>query len=240
MDAYFQHYFHMPCMGVLHEPTIYRMIDNNTLPPILAAAVCAITASLVSSVSAGKELAEQCNETVEWFLFRKQGDMEADLLPYYVLSLVYNWMSKPWGKVWMTVAQAARLIRCLQLNYEPEVPSDREQQMSPVDQEIRRRSVWQIYIIDHFLGSGYDDYILLPSSLMHLRLPSMDSAFKEGRPSTVKLVDGNPFATTNCAEQSFSACHIRILTIRSQILRYSNHTSLHCIQAAGCARAQLT
>lgn len=218
VDAYFEHFFHMPCMGVLHEPTIYRLIEEDNLSPDLAAAVCSITATLVSTVSAGQTLAALCNESVEYYLFRNLGLMEPELLTFYVLTSMYNWMSGPWSKVWMNISTAARLIRCLQLNYDPEYKNGAGQ-VSATQQEIQRRSVWHIYLIDHFLSSGHDEHVLLQSDLMHLRLPCSDQSFRDGSPSPVKLINGDPFSSTSLTDQSLNAYHVRILTIRSHILR---------------------
>ncbi|KAK6067711.1 GNAT family protein [Seiridium cupressi] len=215
-DVYFEQLFHMPCMGFLHAPTIYRLIEEDKLSPALAAGICSITADFVSPGAAGCALALRCNEQVEFFILRNSAFMSRDYLVYHLLATLYNWMSGPLSKVWMLTATASRLIKCLQLNYEPDL---RPTQETYPEREIQRRSVWQIYIIDHFLSGGHDEHLLLPSSSIHIRLPCSDQVFRDGLPSAMETLDKNPSIPSNVGDYSLDACHVRLLTIRSQVLR---------------------
>ncbi|KAM0812662.1 hypothetical protein AB5N19_12653 [Seiridium cardinale] len=215
-DVYFEQLFHMPCMGFLHAPTIYRLIEEDKLPPALAAGICSITADFVSPGAAGCALALRCNEQVEFFIIRNSAFMSREYLVYHLLATLYNWMSGPLSKVWMFTATASRLIKCLQLNYEPDL---RPTQETYPEREIQRRSVWQIYIIDHFLSGGHDEHLLLPSSSIHIRLPCSDQVFRDGLPSAMETLDKNPSIPSNVGDYSLDACHVRLLTIRSQVLR---------------------
>lgn len=215
-DVYFEQLFHMPCMGFLHPGTIYRLIDEDKLPPALAAGICSITADFVSPGATGRALALRCNEQLEFFTLRHCGFMSPDYLVYHLLATLYNWMSGPLAKVWMWSATASRLIKCLQLNYEPDM---RSTQLTYPEREIQRRSVWQIYIIDHFLSGGHDEHLLLPSSSIHIRLPCSDQVFRDELPSTMETYNQNASIPSTVGDYSLDACHVRLLTIRSQVLR---------------------
>ncbi|KAI1867032.1 hypothetical protein JX265_007608 [Neoarthrinium moseri] len=215
-NIYFDHLFHMPCMGFLHPGTIYRLIDEDKLSPALAAGICSITADFVSPGPAGREFAVRCNERLEHDALRNFAFMDQEQLVFHVLATVYNWMSGPLSKVWMWTATAGRLIKCLQLNYEPD---HRSVQVAPSEREIQRRGVWQIYIIDHFLSGGHDEHLLLPSNSIHIRLPCSDQVFRDDLPSTMETLDRNPSIPSSLGDYSLDACHVRLLTIRSQVLR---------------------
>ncbi|ETS76310.1 hypothetical protein PFICI_11697 [Pestalotiopsis fici W106-1] len=216
VDVYFEQLFHMPCMGFLHPGTIYRLIEQDKLPPPLAAGICSITADFVSPGAAGRAFALQCNEQLEFFVLRNCAFMTRDYLVYHLLAVLYNWVSGPLAKVWMWTATASRLIKCLQLNYEPDLRSSQE---TYAEREIQRRSVWQIYIIDHFLSGGHDEHLLLPSSSIHIRLPCSDQVFRDEQPSTMDTLDKIPPVPASLGDNSLDACHVRLLTIRSQVLR---------------------
>ncbi|KAF7535209.1 hypothetical protein G7054_g5541 [Neopestalotiopsis clavispora] len=216
VDMYFEQLFHMPCMGFLHPGTIYRLIEQDKLPPPLAAGICSITADFVSPGAAGRAFALQCNEQLEFFVLRNCAFMTRDYLVYHLLAVLYNWVSGPLAKVWMWTATASRLIKCLQLNYEPDLRSSQE---TYAEREIQRRSVWQIYIIDHFLSGGHDEHLLLPSSSIHIRLPCSDQVFRDEQPSTMDTLDKIPPVPASLGDNSLDACHVRLLTIRSQVLR---------------------
>jgi hypothetical protein len=216
VNAYFDHFYQMPCMGFLHPKTVYRLIEEDNLSPHLAAGICSITAMVVSTAEVGRVFAARCNEQVEFHLVRNFGQLRADSLIFHVLVTVYNWMCGPLSRVWMWSSTAARLIKCLQLNYDPDYRSVRT---THIQRELHRRSVWQIYIIDHFLSGGFEEHLLLPTSSMHLRLPCGDETFREGLPSTMETLNRNSSIPSDRNDNNIHAAYVRLLTIRSQILR---------------------
>lgn len=164
------------------------------------------------------------------------GQMCPDLLVLHAFVTTYNWQSGPLSKVWMWTSTAARLIKCLQLNYDPgRNPAGRDF----AQQETLRRTVWLIWVIDQFLAGGFNEHLLLPSASMHLKLPCGDEAFKVGAASTALTLKesslspspsppSSSFSSSNilgCSQPglndfSLTAALIRLLNIRSQILRY--------------------
>lgn len=49
MDVYFDSFWYIPCQGILHPATTYRLIEEDNLSPHLAAAVVSLTATVVST-----------------------------------------------------------------------------------------------------------------------------------------------------------------------------------------------
>lgn len=216
MDVYFEAFWYVPCQGILHSATTYRLIEENSLPPYLAAAVVSITSTMVTNISQGRLLAAQCNEQVEQYVMRKFGHMDPDLLVLQAFVTTYNWMSGPLSKVWMWTSTAARLARCLGLTHEPEY---RPEKGGFARQESLRRAVWQIWTIDRYLSGGFEEHVLLPSSSMQLKLPCNDDVFRQGLPSTEATLHEVPLQP-NHGDFSLNAAHIRLLNLRTQILRY--------------------
>ena len=216
MDVYFEAFWYVPCQGILHPATTYRMIDENRLPPYLAAAVVSITSTVVTDVSQGRLLAAQCNEQVEQHVMRQFGHMDPNLLVLQAFVTTYNWMSGPLSKVWMWTSTAARLARCLGLINEPEY---RQEEGGYARQECLRRAVWQIWSIDRYLSGGFEEHVLLPSSSMQLKLPCNDDVFRQELPSTEATLHEVPLQP-NHGDFSLNAAHVRLLNLRTQILRY--------------------
>ncbi|KAK8048439.1 zinc finger transcription factor 1 [Apiospora phragmitis] len=214
MDVYFEAFWYVPCQGILHPATTYRLIEENRLPPYLAEAVVSITSTMVTSISQGRLLAAQCNEQVEQYVMRKFGHMDPALLVLQAFVTTYNWMSGPLSKVWMWTSTAARLARCLGLIHEPEY---RLEEGGFARQESLRRAVWQIWIIDQYLSGGFEEHVLLPSSAMQLKLPCNDDVFRQGLPSTEATLHEVPLQP-NHGDFSLNAAHIRLLNLRIQIL----------------------
>lgn len=52
MDVYFESFWYIPCQGILHPATTYRLIEEDKLSPHLAAAVVSLTATVVGSFPA--------------------------------------------------------------------------------------------------------------------------------------------------------------------------------------------
>ncbi|KAK8124825.1 uncharacterized protein PG998_000584 [Apiospora kogelbergensis] len=209
MDVYFEAFWYVPCQGILHPATTYRMIDENRLPPYLAAAVVSITSTVVTDVSQGRLLAAQCNEQVEQHVMRQFGHMDPNLLVLQAFVTTYNWMSGPLSKVWMWTSTAARLARCLGLINEPEYRQE--------EGECLRRAVWQIWSIDRYLSGGFEEHVLLPSSSMQLKLPCNDDVFRQELPSTEATLHEVPLQP-NHGDFSLNAAHVRLLNLRTQIL----------------------
>ncbi|KAK7949754.1 hypothetical protein PG988_016393 [Apiospora saccharicola] len=214
MDVYFEAFWYVPCQGILHPATTYRQIEENCLPPYLAAAVVSITSTMVTNISQGRLLAAQCNEQVEQYVMRQFGHMDPDLLVLQAFVTTYNWMSGPLSKVWMWTSTAARLARCLGLTHEPEY---RPEEGGFARQESLRRAVWQIWIIDRYLSGGFEEHVLLPSSSMQLKLPCNDDVFRQGLPSTEATLHEVPLQP-NHGDFSLNAAHVRLLNLRTQIL----------------------
>ncbi|KAK8041927.1 zinc finger transcription factor 1 [Apiospora rasikravindrae] len=214
MDVYFEAFWYVPCQGILHPATTYRLIEENRLPPYLAAAVVSVTSTMVTSISQGRLLAAQCNEQVEQYVMRQFGHMDPDLLVLQAFVTTYNWMFGPLSKVWMWTSTAARLARCLGLTNEPEY---RPEEGGFARQESLRRAVWQIWIIDRYLSGGFEEHVLLPSDAMQLKLPCNDDIFRQGLPSTEATLHELPLQP-NHGDFSLNAAHIRLLNLRTQIL----------------------
>ncbi|KAK7952568.1 uncharacterized protein PG986_008296 [Apiospora aurea] len=214
MDVYFEAFWYVPCQGILHPATTYRLIEENRLPPYLAAAVVSVTSTMVTSISQGRQLAAQCNEQVEQYVMRQFGHMDPDLLVLQAFVTTYNWMSGPLSKVWMWTSTAARLARCLGLTHEPEY---RPEEGGFARQESLRRAVWQIWIIDRYLSGGFEEHVLLPSDAMQLKLPCNDDVFRQGLPSTEATLHEVPLQP-NHGDFSLNAAHVRLLNLRTQIL----------------------
>ena len=47
MGVYFESFWYIPCQGILHPATTYRLIEEDKLSPHLAAAVVSLTATVV-------------------------------------------------------------------------------------------------------------------------------------------------------------------------------------------------
>lgn len=70
-------------MGFLHPGTIYRLLDEDKLPPALAAGICSITADFVNPGPSGRSFAISCNEQVEFQVLRDFASMSSEQLGMY-------------------------------------------------------------------------------------------------------------------------------------------------------------
>ncbi|KAJ2896128.1 hypothetical protein MKZ38_005852 [Zalerion maritima] len=223
MNAYNEHLYNLPCYGFFHPARMRREIQEDRLYPGIAAGLCSATATILNPGDAGRDFARKCNDQVEFHIFRNMGNFCELSLTLILLGNHYNWIHGQWGKMWMYVAQAARLVHALQFNW------DAESAPGPngfVEQEIRRRLTWQTYLMDRLLSDGFDDYILCPDKTMYLRVPCDERSFQENRPVEMERLDQKP-GTGVSGMLSLHSFHIRAIGLRHMVLgttkKYGGH-----------------
>lgn len=207
------------CMGIMQMEQTLRRLEENRLHPIIAAAVCATTSHVVHPGQKRIPFADRCADQVDFYLFRNMDsflrqDAHENLI-ILICAIIHFWHENQMCKVWMYMGLAARLITALQLNWDGAGDS-------PVKQEINRRRVWVVYILDRRLAGGFDEHLLLRDVDMHIKLPVSDEVLFQSHNASLAEQPSLP------AEQSgphkgppilsLDGYHLRLHRIRHQIL----------------------
>lgn len=187
MDAYMENMYWLPCQGFLHPETTYLEIQEGTLDPITAAAICCITAVFVSRSDSGGVFGQKCRDHVEMHLFQNIYKFSEDLLILFALSTTFNLIRGEFAKVWQSFGVASRLMLGLRINWDVS-----RQSQSFAQDETLRRICWQLFRLDRMLAGGYDEYIALRAENMKIALPCNEAAFRQNRPVAAERLYDKP------------------------------------------------
>ncbi|KAL9116431.1 MAG: hypothetical protein Q9187_007044 [Circinaria calcarea] len=140
------------------------------------------------------------------------------------------------GRSWMLAGMAMRMAYALQLHRELEYdPLGRERdkgsELSFVDREIRRRTMWSCFLMDRFNSSGTERPMVINEENIKVQLPIKESNFQMEIPGPTESLDGtapNPVQPDtgqvsipkgNMGVASYS---IRIIALWGRVIRYFN------------------
>ena len=138
VSAYFEYIYPLPGCAFLHPAIIHRRVEDGTLNPDLATAICAITGTLVGRGAEGHAFAARCCGQLEQHIFQDMGKLNVETLRLVVMAVIYHTSSGNWAKAWMYHGMSARLAKALGLH--------RETEGTFIEQECAKRLVWQIFV----------------------------------------------------------------------------------------------
>ncbi len=136
----------------------------------------------------------------------------------------------------MFAGMATRMAYALQLNREMDHDplgrnSDKKNELSFTDREIRRRTMWACFVMDRFNSSGTERPMFADEDDIKVQLPIKESNFQSEIPGPTEDLNGNvPNAVTSDAGQSsdpkdnmgVAAYMVRIVTIWGRVIKYLN------------------
>ncbi|TWU77358.1 hypothetical protein ED733_005696 [Metarhizium rileyi] len=210
VDAYMDNMYWLPCQGFLHPDTTYREIQEGIFDPIVAAAVCGITAVFVSPSDSGGEFGVKCSSHVEMYLFQNIYKFSDDLLVLFALSITFNLIRGEFAKLWQSFGVASRLMLGLRVNWDV-LPRNQ----TFAQQECLRRIAWQLFYLDRMLAGGYEEYISCRAENMQIALPCSEAAFRENRPINAERLYDKPGSHPSTI--NLHAYQLRLIDLRHRI-----------------------
>lgn len=166
-----------------------------TLPPVLILSVCAVSArfsrhpklNCEPAFWRGDEWADVAREIVtkryEW--------PNITILTCLLLLGLHEFGTCHGGRSWALGGQAIRMAFALQLHkdldYDPQKPGV---QLTFVDREIRRRTMWACFMMDRFNSSGTDRPTFIKEEALKIPLPVKEKNFQFGMPAPTENLQG--------------------------------------------------
>ncbi|CRK41478.1 hypothetical protein BN1723_005156 [Verticillium longisporum] len=223
---------------LLHKPSYMRKLKAGTLPPVLILSVCAIAArfsthpKLNSSPNflRGEEWAsharEICTTRYEW--------PNITILTCLLILGLHEFGTCHGGRSWALGGQAIRMAFALQLHkdleYDP-LGQKGASQLSFIDREIRRRTMWACFLMDRFNSSGTDRPMFIKEDTVKIPLPIKEKYFQLDMPGVTETLAGNP-SRTPTPEDSYmpdakdnigvAAYMVRSISLWGKIIGYLN------------------
>lgn len=211
IDAFFEYIYPVPTFNFLHRADFIRQYSSGEAPPALLLAVCGAASRFLPDSAERTALTISWIDRSESIILRSLGRFEVVHVQTMMILLNFRAGNHQMGKATHLLALASRAAYMLKLNKE-------DSGLPFVTQESRRRLMWSIYTSDRFSAGGISEFILCPTSSIHIQLPCRERYFEfDTAVSTEHLRDKE----RSKSELSLSAFILRILDVRSQILQYT-------------------
>ncbi|KAL2074436.1 hypothetical protein VTL71DRAFT_8214 [Oculimacula yallundae] len=223
---------------LLHKPSFMRKLRAGTVPPVLILAVCAISArfsthpklSTFPAFLRGEEWAAPARSIV----VRRYEWPNITILTCLLILGLHEFGTCQGGRSWSLGGQAIRMAYALQLHldldYDPHKRNGTAE-LSFIDREIRRRTMWSCFLMDRFNSSGTDRPIFIKESSIKVQLPIKEKYFQLDMPGPTKNLQGEVLHPINAGEGQLSdadenmgvaAYMIRSIALWGHIVNYLN------------------
>ncbi|KAK1751566.1 fungal-specific transcription factor domain-containing protein [Echria macrotheca] len=221
---------------ILHKPSFMRKLKAGALPPVLVLSVCAIAArfsnhpklSTNPNFLRGEEWASAARDIVtkryEW--------PNITILTCLLILGLHEFGTCHGGRSWALGGQAIRMAFALQLHKDLEHDPLRlagKTQLSFIDREIRRRTMWACFLMDRFNSSGTDRPTFIREETLKIPLPIKEKNFQYDMPGPTETLSGQvsePLTEGQASEardnMGVAAWMIKVIALWGRIIGYLN------------------
>ncbi|KAL4913028.1 fungal-specific transcription factor domain-containing protein [Aspergillus aurantiobrunneus] len=191
IDTYFQHCHNQP-YSFFHEQTFRDRFEQNQIPDYLLFAVLAIatrfsTHSFFEGKAQEAALTFANNSWKSVMAICLAGVSIADLMTVQTMILLsivdFNAGHSRQGAAWVKIGLAVRIAQELRLMIDDRVD------LSPVDQEERRRVFWSLYLVDRIVSCGRGRPPAILEASCQLQLPCDERSWRDGIPRETDTLD---------------------------------------------------
>ncbi|KAI1096492.1 hypothetical protein F5B19DRAFT_436773 [Rostrohypoxylon terebratum] len=195
-DVFFENIYGQ-AYHLLHKPSYMRKLKAGTLPPVLVLSVCAISArfsthpkfAMTNNFLRGEEWAAPARDIVT----RRYEWPNITILTCLLLLGLHEFGTCHGGRSWALGGQATRMAFALQLHKDLEYDPMRlnpTKQLSFIDREIRRRTMWACFLMDRFNSSGTDRPMFIKEETVKIQLPIKEKLFQLDMPGPTEDLQG--------------------------------------------------
>ncbi len=208
------------------------------MPPVLILAVCAVSArfsthpklNTTPEFLRGEEWASEARDIV----MRRYEWPNITILTCLLILGLHEFGTCQGGRSWALGGQAIRMAYALQLHrdldYDP-LKRNGTAELSFIDREIRRRTMWACFLMDRFNSSGTDRPTFIKEESIKVQLPIKEKYFQLDMPGPTEDLKGNvPHPVSPGAGQlsnaqdnmGVAAYMIRSIALWGRIINYLN------------------
>jgi hypothetical protein len=215
-----------------------KKIRADNVPPVLILTVCAISARFSThpklndspAFLRGEEWAKHAREIV----MRRYDWPNITILTCLLLLGLHEFGTCQGGRSWSLGGMAIRMAFALQLHQDLDYDPQRRNgttELSFVDREIRRRTMWACFLMDRFNSSGTERPTFIKEETIKVQLPIKEKYFQLDMPGpTEDLWGGVPHPVSSDAGElsnakenmGVAAYMIRVIAIWGRIINYLN------------------
>ncbi|KAJ5204619.1 uncharacterized protein N7498_005498 [Penicillium cinerascens] len=179
-DLYFR-YCHNQPYSLFHEGSLRNKIELNELPKHLLLALVASTVRYSSDLffsdknAAVSAYAHQSWKAIVMPWNGIQSDAELSIVQTILLLAIIDYTDGRTQASWIKVGLAIRLAQDFRMMVEP------DQNLSPIQQDERRRVFWSFYLCDKLISCGQERPAAILDEHCKLALPGGESEWRAGQ-----------------------------------------------------------
>ncbi|OAG00866.1 uncharacterized protein CC84DRAFT_1154197 [Paraphaeosphaeria sporulosa] len=199
----------LPSFGFLHRETVVQRCLDGSMDLSLKLAICALTSMY---------LGQNHTRRMEWaqeaerLMLERLERPSIFLIQASLLIIRFRAANGQFPRAFIMAGLAGRWAVALRLNYE-------HTGLGPIAQEVRRRTIWSLYLLEDSFCVGLKEFELLSPEIMHLQLPCEDADFNVRRPaSTGFLQSGRGIEPEILGSR---AAFIKLALIRRDVMRFN-------------------
>ncbi|KAK6364955.1 hypothetical protein LTS17_011651 [Exophiala oligosperma] len=172
VEEFFTLLYPLPSFSFLHPEITQERLMEGSLDEALVFAICGITElqRRSDSEAQGRSVAWiSKSEELIWQHLEKPSMARLQVL---VLCVAYRIDTGSSHRAFMLAGVASRSATAMRLNHE-------RHDLDPTSNEVRRRTLWSLKVLEQYFSIGLPEYELLPFENIYLQLPSREDCFQE-------------------------------------------------------------
>ncbi|KAF5989083.1 nitrate assimilation regulatory nirA [Fusarium coicis] len=242
LDVFFKFIYPMPSYAFLHPETTRRRCRSHDVHRALPASICAVTMlylrreidldldhSQDSSRRALKHIVASGEDTSAWIsmaeesIWRSLESPSITKLQALLLVIHYYIETELFQRAFMLTATAARFATTMRLNYE-------RHDLPPVAQEVRRRTLWSLKMVERYFSIGLAEFDSLPMEVIYIDFPRSEGDFMAMTNGQELDATGNDQASGDChsyyGEGGSYGLVMQLEAIRNDVMKISRKIAL--------------
>ncbi|KAF4453011.1 hypothetical protein F53441_4242 [Fusarium austroafricanum] len=214
VNQYFDRMSPLPSFCFLHQATVIQRCHDKTIDRALQLALYAITAVYFHKYP---EERDSWADEGERLLLDRLDQPSIFKIQASLLLIRYRAAVGQFPRAFIMAGLAARWAAALRLNYE-------HSKLSPVAQEVRRRTFWSLTLLEDTFCVGLKEFELFDPDTIYLQLPCEDVDFHQERPTATGYLQ--PGKGLEPEVLGSRAAFVRLAFIRRNIMRLNRRISL--------------
>jgi hypothetical protein len=213
---FFRHIHPIPAYAFLYEEATVQRCLEETIDEALIYSICALSALLLGYSKYHPVATATWATRVENMIWASLEQPTIFKIQALALVIQYRIITGKFQRGFLVFSLAARSATALRLSYE-------RTDLSPLAQEIRRRLMWSLVMLDGHFAIGLSECELCPFETIHLRLPGPEETFDADHVSDVVPPS---VGLDGVEEGGLLAISIQQVKIRRDLLRLKREIQL--------------
>ncbi|KAM0211076.1 hypothetical protein ACHAQD_010406 [Fusarium lateritium] len=214
VSLYFERLYALPSYSFLHQATVVQRCRDKSIDRALQLAICSITAIHFDKY---QDERDGWAQEAERLILERLEEPSIFKIQSSLLLIRHRAAIGQFPRAFIMAGLAARWAAALRLNYE-------HSKLSPVAQEVRRRTFWSLYLLEDSFCVGLKEFELFDPEIIYLQLPCEDEDFnQEKHVATGYLQPGKGLEPEVLGPR---AAFVRLSSVRRAIIRFNRRISM--------------